>query len=488
VSNVEYHPNIASEPVIRLPGLQTALPRALEPRRICLTLVALALACASCRAQATRDASGAQRQSGQAGAADAMEVGPGARPDRGPKTAADSALAAMAEEMLPRLERMSGLSAQSPIRFARRTRDQLHAYLVQQLNQDMPPRVMHGVEGVYGALGLIPDTLDLRRLLLNLYTEQVLGFYDPHSKVLYVMNSVPSSALKTVLAHEMVHALQDQHTNLDSLVSGRRDDDERTAAQAAVEGQATLVMFREMLHEATGRDVPASALPDLGSQIEAGLAGQETQFAVFKTAPKVIQESLVYPYAQGASFVQDLWRHHPDAAPLDSLLPLSTEQVSHPETRFFGHRDDPLQIVFPDESAQDRNTAQDTTSRRMGRWDVAYENTLGQDLMGVLLETYLGPDGGRYDAGWAGDRYRLLSSHDRKALLWYSVWDDTAAADSFAAAYRRVLKARPERTGVVQRLNSGGHALVRIVDAPRGVDPSSVPAVQVVVKGVGGRP
>lgn len=413
-----------------------------------------------------------------------MEIGPGASPDRGPKTAADSALASMATEMLPRLERMSGLTAHAPIRFARRTRDELHTYLVQQLNRDMPPQVMQGVEGVYRALGLIPDTLDLRRLLLNLYTEQVLGFYDPRSKVLYVMNSVPASALKTVLAHEMVHALQDQHTDLDSLVSRRRDDDEQTAAQAAVEGQATMVMFREMLHEATGKDVPASALPDLGSQIEAGLAGQEANFAVFKTAPKVIQESLVYPYAQGSSFVQDLWRHYPDAAPLDSLLPLSTEQVSHPETRFFGHRDDPLQVVFPDEDARTGGATPDTTRHRMGRWDVAYENTFGQDLMGLLFDTYLGPGGRHYVDGWAGDRYRLLSGSDKKILLWYSVWDDGAAADSFAAAYQRVLAARPDRAGVVQRLNDDGRALVRIVDAPRGVDPASAPEVKVAVRPV----
>lgn len=382
----------------------------------------------------------------------------------------------MVDSLLPRLERLSGLQARDSIHFARRSRDSLRAYLVRQLDRDLPPRELAGVRGVYRALGLIPDTLDLRSLLLALYTEQVMGFYDPDTKTLYVMQGVPAGALRPVLAHELVHALQDQHADLDSLIAPSRGNDRQLAAQAALEGQATLVMFRVELEDRLGRRVPVDALPDLAGEIGRAMQSQNARFPVFHGAPAIIRASVLYPYTAGSRFVQALWRRHPGAAPLDSLLPQSTEQVSHPTSRFLETRDAPTEIRLGPTTA--------AAGADAGGWTVMYENTLGQAELGVALQQHLGEAAARFADGWDGDRFLLLRRGRRQALLWYSVWDDAASADSFAAAYRRVAERRPDRDIRVQRVTLQGRPGVRVVDADPGGG-EALPAIAVTLRGGG---
>ncbi|MBI4545787.1 MAG: hypothetical protein HY703_11370, partial [Gemmatimonadetes bacterium] len=121
----------------------------------------------------------------------------------------DLELRAAVDSLLPRLESLAGLRARRPVGVARRGRAELRRYVLAQLGKELPPAEAEGIEATYRALGLFPDTLDLRRLLLELYTEQVMGYYDPETDTLYVMEGVPRDVLEPVLAHELVHALQD---------------------------------------------------------------------------------------------------------------------------------------------------------------------------------------------------------------------------------------------------------------------------------------
>ena len=380
---------------------------------------------------------------------------------------------ALVDSLLPRLQVLAGLRAERPIRIGYRTRAEVRSYIVRQLDRDLPPADLAGMQATYAALGLIPDTLRLRRLLVDLYTEQVGGYYDPETKTFYTVEGTPRDMLRTVLAHELVHALQDQHTNLDSLVSRRRGNDPQSAAQAAIEGQATAVMFALITEEASGQAVEPARLPDLGAQLRPALEAQNSRFPVFRRAPPVIREGLVFPYLQGASFVEALWRSRlrpgagpsvPWPAPLDSLLPQSTEQVMHPE-RFLDLRDAP-------------------TALRLGAttgplWRTAWENGMGEMEMTLFLRQHLGPAASA--RGWDGDAYRLLQGPGgARALVWYSVWDDDAAADAFAAAYRRTLVVRPARHALVERQTVDGRPVVRVVDAPAAVPLESVPSVPLV--------
>ena len=375
---------------------------------------------------------------------------------------------AVVDTLLPRLQVLAGLPAVRPIRIGYRTRAEVRAYIIRQLDHDLPPAELSGLQGTYAALGMIPDTLQLRRLLIDLYSEQVGGYYDPETKTFYTVEGTPPGMLRTVLAHELVHALQDEHVNLDSLVSRKRGNDRQAAAQAAIEGQATAVMFAVELAQQFGKgSVDPTRLPDLGAQLRPALEAQNSQFPVFRRAPLVIREGLIFPYLQGAAFVQALWRSRvrngaPPAggwpAPLDSLLPQSTEQVMHPE-RFLRLHDQPTTLVLgptPDP-----------------RWRTLHEDGLGELETTIFLRQHLGDAANA--RGWDGDRFRLLEGPGgARALAWYSVWDDPAAADAFAAAYRQTLDHRPQRHALVDRLVQAGRPIVRVIDAPVTVPLESV--------------
>ena len=119
-----------------------------------------------------------------------------------------------------------------------------------KLDEELPPKRLHGLETTYRLFGLLPDTLQLRPLLIDLYTEQVAGFYDPDSATLFGVEGADRTQLSLVLAHEMIHALQGQHLPLDSILDARENNDRLSAAQAILEGQATLASLEPAVRAA----------------------------------------------------------------------------------------------------------------------------------------------------------------------------------------------------------------------------------------------
>lgn len=374
----------------------------------------------------------------------------------------DTELRVMIDSLLPGIAEASGMEVVRPVRFALQTQAEARRFIERQLEEELGPEELHGMERAYKALGALPDTLDLRALLLDLYTEQVVGYYDPRTDRLYVLDGATERMAAPVVAHELVHALQDQQTDLDSLVARERGNDRQMAAQAAAEGQATLVMMALQAAETTGEPIDPGTLPDLAGLLRPALEAGNAEFPVFQSAPALVRETLLFPYLGGAAFVQALYRSRrgdSPPVPFGDLLPQSTEQVLHPAERFLGARDVPTEVELDGAGAG---------------WSVVYSNTLGELETSIVLGEHL--PGEQSAAGWDGDRYALLEAPDGgEALVWYSVWDDAAAADRFADGWRRALEARPGRTGTVHRLEVDGRPVVRVVDADAAMDLGAVP-------------
>jgi hypothetical protein len=359
--------------------------------------------------------------------------------------------------MLPRVERLSGLDRRDTLRMRWQTRDAARQFVESRLDDEMPPAVLDATVRTYVALGLIADTLELRPLLLDLYTEQVMGYYDPRSTTLYVLREADLRSLRPVVIHELVHALQDQHTSLDSIVAQRRGNDRRAAAHAALEGHAMLVMFAALAEEAAGRELDPVSLPNPAAELAPALEAQNELFPVFHRAPVIIRETLLFPYIGGADFVYQLWQSRRgdgrNPAPLDSLLPQSTAQVLQPASHFLETRRDPVELRFA--SAPDG-------------WDVLREETFGQLETAIFLGEHLGAEARAAADGWAGDRYLLLHREGAGDVVhWVSAWVDAAGADRFAGAAMRAAAVRTDRAVAVLRETLGGLPIVRITDAPR---------------------
>ena len=410
-------------------------------RRAPLAAAALVLACVSGSCADASDADVA--------AADATDVVDAQSPRD---------LGRVVEQMMPALERLSGLDRVEPLRVRRQSRDGARAYVAARLEEEMSPAERDAVRRTYVALGLLPDTLDLDALLLDLYTEQVLGYYDPKQRTLFVVSGEDVDDLRPVIAHELVHALQDQHTDLDSLVAGNRGNDRQTAAHAALEGHAMLVMFALLAEQATDATVDPAALPDPALELGPAMAAQNDEYPVFRRAPPVVRETLLFPYLRGVSFVHALWSaRRPLArypAPLDSLLPQSTEQIIHPVDRLIRERDEPTVVELGATPAG---------------WRIEREDEFGQLETSIFLEQHLGAAGRAAAEGWDGDRYALLVDATGADVVWWrSVWDTEAAADAFVSAVRRAAAARGGRDVTVTIREVDGRPVVTVVDAPAG--------------------
>src|SRR6185437_7434641 len=146
---------------------------------------------------------------------------------------------------IPAIEKSVGLKFKTPPKVESRSKDEVRAFLEKKFNEDLPALELAGAERAYKLFGLIPDTLDLRKFMLGLLTEQVAGYYDPATKVLYVVGAqgngpgaVTPEMISITITHELVHALQDQYFPLDSLEKEHGDNDRTSAVQAVIEGEA----------------------------------------------------------------------------------------------------------------------------------------------------------------------------------------------------------------------------------------------------------
>ena len=302
----------------------------------------------------------------------------------------DPELRRLAAEILPGLADRAGLELLAPVRLERRTRQELIGYLMIKLDEEFPEDEAEATVRTYAMLGLVEPDLDLRALLLDLYTEQVAGFYEPDSTALFVMDDQPRDALEGLLLHELVHAVQDQTQDLDAMTSEERGNDRAAAAHAAIEGHATLVMLEFMMERMTGEPVDLSEVPGLAEQLLPALGDMGAQFPALAGAPDIIQRSLLFPYVYGAGFVQELWAQEGRVAPFGPHLPISTEQVME------GALDDPPIAV--------------DLGVEGGR--VIHSDVLGRLEIEVLLEAHLGPEAGSAAEGWGGDRFVLVAPDD----------------------------------------------------------------------------
>src|SRR5687768_14175732 len=151
------------------------------------------------------------------------------------------------EMAVPQIEEATGLKFKTPPKMETRSRAQVREFLLNKFNETTPAEQLRGEEAAYKLFGMIPDSLDLRRFLLELLTEQIVGYYDPTTKVLYVVADAPSDLTGITITHELVHALQDQYVNLDSIQNLKGNSDRQGSAQAVLEGQATYEQMKIML-------------------------------------------------------------------------------------------------------------------------------------------------------------------------------------------------------------------------------------------------
>jgi hypothetical protein len=405
--------------------------------------------------------------------------------DRGKAAEDGNPYARQVARSVPAVEQAVGLTFKTPPKVEARSKEQVREFVERQFAESRSAKELAFKERTYKRFGLLPDTLNLRGLLTDLLVEQIVGFYDPKTKSLYVVDGAPPEAAGLVLSHELVHALQDQYLNLDSLQNVEGEDDRIGAAQAVIEGQAVVGQL--------GGGNVAARLPGGWDRVRELIRQEQASMPIFGAAPMVIQETLIFPYLSGAEFMRHYDERGKGAAALYADLPSSTEQILHPDA-YFGTRDAPTAIALPVPAAGGR---------------IGYQNTLGEFESRLYLFQHLNDPrvAARGAQGWDGDRYALVETPQGESLVWVTVWDSAIDAGEFADMMERTITTRGGRPvaagagarpgggapseGEARRFTLGGRTLslttadvqqrpvVMLVDAPAGA-----PATPIDVRGV----
>lgn len=271
---------------------------------------------------------------------------------------------------------------------------------------------------------LLPPPADQSRVAKtdDILAEQVVGFYDRKVDRIFL----PDVGLKTrkdeikqrgILAHEIHHALQAQHFDVEAL-SKVEGDDTALAHLALLEGDAMVTMaayfgadYGKPIHR-TIRTV-SDVVNDVSFE---DVADRDSELA---NALPLTREMLLFPYDQGMLFVADIFRTGGFDL-VDTLYarpPVSTSQVLHPDKYVAGIA--PATIALP---ASD--------------FEVLSEGRLGELRTRVMLAQCTDAETAKSaSGGWKGDAYRVGRRPDGGTVVaWLTVLDSPDAASTFEAA------------------------------------------------------
>src|SRR6059058_3928019 len=281
--------------------------------------------------------------------------------------ARNAALIAATDEVLKETSTLRELSIVRPVQSSTQSRAEIERAVVKNLDEDTSVADMHAAEVTLKKLGLAPPDFQYRALMLRVLTEQVAGYYDPKTTEFHLADWIDLDGQRPIMAHELTHALQDQHFKLSRFEHWPKgDSDAELAAHALIEGDATLAMA---LYIANNPLRPLAFLKSLGST---RLPSEELD-----KAPRALRETLLFPYQDGEKWVFILYKQGgwDRVSKAFTELPQSTEQILHPE-KYFAH-EPPVKVTLPDvASFLDTSSSSENRGRR---------SEVGQDLRTARL-------------------------------------------------------------------------------------------------------
>src|SRR5713226_1981741 len=315
------------------------------------------------------------------------EVAP---PSADPRPATDADFIAAVDEVLAQMSQITGLKLVTPLKKSLRSREEIRAYVIKQMNEEKNPAERYADQRGAEAFGLLPKGFDLDSFMVNVLTEQVEGLYDPKTHEFYIADWSPLPDQRMVMAHELTHALEDQHFQIETwLKAARPNEDAELARDAVLEGSAMAAMV-DYLMLGTGR-----SLKDLPEFDPSMLIGELESTPTLKTAPPFLKDALIFPYISGLNFSAAVLKSSGWAtlAGVFEKPPVSTQQILHPALYRSGKI--PASVALP------------RLEKLLGdNWSKLDENIMGEFGWKEVLKQFLDDDRAKtLAAAWDGDRY-----------------------------------------------------------------------------------
>jgi hypothetical protein len=326
------------------------------------------------------------------------------------------------------LSQITGLKEKHKVPYGRMSQAQLRKFLSHRIQTTLKPKDLELDELTLKLFGLVPASFDLKKETIDLLTEQAAAFYDYKEKKLFLLAGASLSSEETTLAHELSHALADQHFNLEKFVDDdNASDDENLAHTAVVEGQASWLMLAYQMRKQGVNEHPSSAML---ATIENSADTSTSDYPVLNSSPLYIQHSLMFPYAQGTRFFEAVYRKLGQNAfsAVFTDPPSDSAQIIHPD-RYFTH----VKPTTPEPPSFDSGKKQkEIAAGEVGEFDNQ-----------MLLWQYVGKDEAlRLAPHMRGAQFRIVDAGKKKkpVLEYASEWDTDASASDYFAAYKTVLR------------------------------------------------
>ncbi|MGC2247407.1 MAG: hypothetical protein WA609_12455, partial [Terriglobales bacterium] len=298
--------------------------------------------------------------------------------------------------------------------------------------------------------GLIPRDFQLGPFLVSMLKEQVAGYYDPKKKTVNILNWIDPEQQKPVLAHELTHALQDQSFGMEKWMEEAQTegdkknnptpadidtDEESSAREAVVEGQAMVVMMDYSLAP-TGKTL--LEMPQIGEALEQGMLDSPDSPA-FKSAPIFLKEELTFPYRYGMEFTLALEKAGGKKLAFEGAFndpPTTTREIMEPDT-YLGHEKiEPLKRL--------------DFKKDFDKYDTFDIGAIGEFDVDVLVEQYAGrQEADSLYPAWRGGYYFACRPKRTKSgplgVLYVSRWATPQKAAEFAGDYAKSLATRYQK-------------------------------------------
>ena len=304
-----------------------------------------------------------------------------------------------------------------PVRYL--DRPQLKKYIEQLFESDYPDELAKKESEFIYLMGFSAEKISLKSLRRTIILENIGGMYNEKTKELLAVEEFRSLDMinAPAVVHELRHAIQDQHFRLAGILGDYSDyDDRKLAALAAIEGDATLVMIRQLGFDP---DMIGEAFSADSVLAFSALTGASSLVA----APAIVKYQLLMPYLEGMKFSRDIlnkkkWRG------LNLVLnqpPLSSEQILHPEKYLSREMPMPVRIGYRPLPGQ-----------------LVHSGVIGEYFLNVLLAN--GAEITDAASGWGGDAYAIYRNADFTILLWEAQWDTPGDCSRFLTAFRSFLE------------------------------------------------
>lgn len=311
------------------------------------------------------------------------------------------------DEIASQVAEIRGLEFKVPVRRAVMSKEQMEDRIRSLASRESRNDSFERAEDALKYLGLVAPGNDLAEEIGEAYGEQVAGYYDDEAETLVVRTDLgtPSSPVtRFVIAHELVHALDDQHFDLHTMQEKAKDaghSEDAAALSALIEGVAVVASL-EYLRRFMRVQIPDPAF----DQLESAMLGEQLE-----ALPLYIRKHMTFPYIEGGKFVDE----HQRSGGWDSINnlyrdpPRSTAEIMHAAS----YRSSRLVSVVPSVGP----VTETIEGMRDERWYLVGEGTMGELDLSLMLESAEITNVAAAADGWRGDAFRHVGCLERRLFI-----------------------------------------------------------------------